>query len=243
MRNKMTKFEKENPETGHLIWDFTTIKEILQNPVYIGAIASQKAVYKFKTGFIKDKKPHEWLIVDSVHQPFVSREDFDMVQEKVKVRQRPDAFGNFSILAGLFKCGQCGSTMNIRRANAKGNERIYTCARYNKYGVKHCSQHRMRYDTIYGIVLEQIRSYAARALEDEVEIIAQLNVQSKGELESERHIIEKVISEDTARLAALEKLIAKLYEDRVAKRISSTYRIRVLLLTLYIQCDMIKIRR
>jgi DNA invertase Pin-like site-specific DNA recombinase len=63
LRNKRTKFEKENPETGHFIWDFTTIKEILENPVYIGAIASQKTIYKFKTGWIKDKKPHEWLIV------------------------------------------------------------------------------------------------------------------------------------------------------------------------------------
>jgi DNA invertase Pin-like site-specific DNA recombinase/uncharacterized membrane-anchored protein YhcB (DUF1043 family) len=221
LRNKMTKFEKENPETGHLIWDFTTIKEILQNPVYIGAIASQKAVYKFKTGHIKDKKPHEWLIVEDMHQPLVSREDFDLVQEKVKTRQRPDAFGNFSIFAGLIKCGQCGSAMNIRRANQKGNEKIYTCARYNKYGVKHCSQHRMKYDTINDIVLEQIRTYAERALENEAEVIEQLNEQSQGELDSERRIIEKVIAEDMARLASLDKLIAKLYEDMVEERISS----------------------
>ena len=221
LRNVLTKFEKENPDTGHLIWDFTTIKEILSNPVYIGAIASQKSVYKFKTGFIKDKKPHEWMIVEDMHPPIVSREVFDIVQEKIKVRQRPDAFGNFSIFAGLLKCGQCGSTMNIRRANAKGNEKIYTCARYNKYGVKHCSQHRMRFDTIYGIVLEQIRSYAVKALSDETEVIAQLALHNQGELESERRIIEKVISEDTARLAALDRLIAKLYEDMIEERIST----------------------
>ena len=221
LRNVLTKFEKENPETGHFIWDFTTIKEILSNPVYIGAIASQKSVYKFKTGWIKGKQPHEWLIVEDMHQPLVSRETFDMVQEKVKIRQRPDAFGNFSIFAGLLKCGQCGSTMNIRRANTTTNERIYTCARYNKYGVKHCSQHRMRYDTIYGIVLEQIRSYAAKALSDEKTVIAQLALHSQGELESERRIVEKVIAEDTARLAALDKLIAKLYEDMIEERIST----------------------
>ena len=221
LRNVLTKFEKENPDTGHFIWDFSTIKEILSNPVYIGAIASQKTVYKFKTGYIKDKKPHEWLIVEDMHEPLVNREVFDLVQEKVKVRQRPDAFGNFSIFAGLFKCGQCGSTMNIRRANTKSNERIYTCARYNKYGVKHCSQHRMKYDTIYNIVLEQIRNYAAKALEDEQEVIAQLSEQSQGELESERRIVEKLITEDTARLAALDKLIAKLYEDMIEERINT----------------------
>ena len=144
LRNKFTKFELADPENGHLVWDFTTIKEILQNPAYIGAIASQKQVYKFKTGWIKDKKPHEWLVVEDIHEPLVSREVFQLVQEKVKSRKRPDAFGNYSVFAGLVKCGQCGSTMNIRRANQKGNDRIYTCSKYNKYGVKHCSQHRIK---------------------------------------------------------------------------------------------------
>lgn len=221
LRNKFTKFERENPETGHLIWDFTTIKEILQNPVYIGAIASQKQVYKFKTGWIKDKHPHEWLIVEDMHEPLISREAFELVQEKVKTRKRPDAFGNYSIFAGLIKCGQCGSTMNIRRANQKGNERIYTCSKYNKYGVKHCSQHRMKYDVLYNIVLEQIRSYAAKALENEAEVVSQLASQSRGDFDSERTLIKKAIAEDTARLASIEKLIVKLYEDMVEERIST----------------------
>jgi hypothetical protein len=79
----------------------------------------------------------------------------------------------------------------------------------------------MKYNTIYNIVLEQIRSYAAKALEDEKEVIAQLAKHSQGEFECERRIIEKVINEDTARLSALDKLIGKLYEDMIAERISA----------------------
>ena len=41
------------------MWDFSVIKELLMNPVYTGAIASQKAHYKFKIGTIGDKKPEE----------------------------------------------------------------------------------------------------------------------------------------------------------------------------------------
>jgi len=111
--------------------------------------------------------------------------------------------------------------MNIRRANQKGNERIYTCSKYNKYGVKHCSQHRMKYDVLYSIVLEQIRSYAAKALENEDEVISQLAIQSRGDYADERALVEKAIADDTARLAAIEKLIAKLYEDMIADRISA----------------------
>lgn len=221
LRNKFTKFERDDPERGHLIWDFTTIKEILQNPVYIGAIASQKQVYKFKAGWIRDKQAHEWLIVENTHEPLVSRETFELVQEKVKHRKRPDAFGNYSIFAGLVKCGQCSSTMNIRRANQKCNDRIYTCSKYNKYGVKHCSQHRIKYDVLYSIVLEQIRSYAAKALENEDDVVRQLESQSQGDYDGERTLIEKAVADDTARLAAIEKLIAKLYEDMIAERISA----------------------
>lgn len=158
---------------------------------------------------------------EDMHEPLVSREVFELVQEKVKNRKRPDAFGNYSIFAGLLKCGQCSSTMNIRRAIQKGNERIYTCAKYNKYGVKHCSQHRIKYDVLYGILLEQIRKYATQALEDEAEVLRQLNSQSQGQLDSERSLVEKSIADDTNRLAIIDKIIAKLYEDMIAERISN----------------------
>ena len=64
-RDYTTKYERENPATGRYIWDFTTIKEILANPVYVGAIASQKAVHKFKAGWIRDKTPDEWTFFDT----------------------------------------------------------------------------------------------------------------------------------------------------------------------------------
>jgi DNA invertase Pin-like site-specific DNA recombinase len=219
-RDYTTKYERENPATGRYIWDFTTIKEILANPVYVGAIASQKAVHKFKAGWIRDKTPDEWIVVEGMHEPLVSRESFDLIQEKVKNRKRPDAFGNFSIFAGLLKCGQCGNSMNIRRANQKGHEMIYTCSRYNKYGVAHCSQHRMKYDTIFGIILEQIQKYARQAFENEDEIAGRLMRESGHDEQGERVLVEKSIAEDTARLAAIEKLIAKLYEDMIADRVS-----------------------
>ena len=73
---------------------------------------------------------------------------YNLVQEKVKMRKRPDAWGNYGIFAGLVKCGECGSTLNQRVANAKAKTRILTCAKYNRYGVAHCSQHRLELDTL-----------------------------------------------------------------------------------------------
>ena len=41
-RNTRTKWEKKDPENGRYMWDFSVIKDLLMNPVYTGAIASQK---------------------------------------------------------------------------------------------------------------------------------------------------------------------------------------------------------
>ncbi|MFI3238924.1 MAG: recombinase family protein [Lachnospiraceae bacterium] len=220
LRNKYTKFEREDPKRGRFIWDFTTIKEILENPVYIGSISSQKSQYKFKTGWLRDKKPEEWIIVEDCHEPIIDKAVFDIVKEKVQHRKRPDAWGNYSIFAGLLKCGQCGKAMNIRKANQKGEVRIYTCSKYNKYGVAHCSQHRMRYETLYNIVLDQIRSYAKQALADEDDVISKLQENCNAEQENERDIIMRSIAEDTERITALERIISRLYEDMVTEKIS-----------------------
>ena len=220
LRDHITKFERENPERGRFVWDFTTIKEILSNPVYIGAIASQKVNYRFKIGWMGDKRREDWIIVEGMHEAIIDRDTYDIVQEKVKSRKRADAWGNFSLFAGLVKCGQCGSTMNIRRANQKGNDRIYTCSRYNKYGKAHCTQHRIKYDTLYGIVLEQIRSCAEKALADEQEAAEQLRENCQADEQAERLLIEQSIAEDSERIDALERIISRVYEDMVAGRIT-----------------------
>lgn len=207
LRNHVSKYEKQDPERGKYIWDFTTIKEILQNPVYVGSIASQKTLYKFKTGWITDKKPDEWIVVEHCHAPIIDKAVFDVVQEKIKARKRPDAWGNFSLFAGILKCGQCGHSLNVRRANTKSSERIYTCSKYNKLGVSHCSQHRLKYDVIYDIVLQQIQSYARKALEDEKAAAETLQESCNKDSESEKDLIMKIIDEDNARAKTLEKII------------------------------------
>lgn len=220
LRNHVTKWEKEYGEKGIYMWDFSTIKQILENPVYIGTIASQKANYRFKVGWLGDKKPEEWIQVENVHEPLVDMDTYNLVQEKVKMRKRPDAWGNYGIFAGLVKCGECGSSMNQRVANSKSKTRILTCAKYNKYGVVHCSQHRLELDTLYQIVLEQIRTCAALALADEAKVMEELRKSCQCDSEEENRRIRVKLSESERRLSELDALVSKLYEDWVAGRIN-----------------------
>ncbi len=181
-------------------------QDILANPVYIGTIASQKSDYKFKVGWLGYKDPEDWIVVENMHEPIVDREVFELVHEKVKSRKRPDAWGNYSIFAGLVKCGQCGSTLNIRRANQKGKDKIYTCSRYIKYGVKHCSQHKIQFDVLYDIVLTQIRRYAQAALSDEESVAEELRMHTETGNQTEWEIVQKSIAADTERIRELDAL-------------------------------------
>ncbi len=73
IRNHFTKWELADPERGRFIWDFSVIKDMLMNPVYMGAIASQKRNYRFKLGTLGEKKPDESLFslpLWSVTMPF-----------------------------------------------------------------------------------------------------------------------------------------------------------------------------
>ena len=63
LRNCVTKWEKKRPEDGRFIWDESTIKEIIESPVYIGHMASHKVKYKFKIGLIGDRPRDEWIVV------------------------------------------------------------------------------------------------------------------------------------------------------------------------------------
>ena len=166
LRNTRTKWEKKDPENGRYMWDFSVIKDLLMNPVYTGAIASQKKDYRFKIGTIGEKKPEDWIVVEGQHEPLIDRMSFDIVQNKLKSRQRPGQTNEISLFAGLLKCGECGKSLTVRYTNAKHPQRIYSCKTYNAFGKNHCTQHRIDYDTLYSHVLRKIRECARAALMD-----------------------------------------------------------------------------
>ena len=87
IRNHYTKWELQDPENGRYVWDETVLTDMLINPVYYGAVASQKKNYKFKVGVINEKKPDEWIIVENMHEPIVNQDSFDIVQNKIESRK------------------------------------------------------------------------------------------------------------------------------------------------------------
>ena len=222
IRNVRTKWEKQDPVNGRYMWDFSVIKDILVNPVYAGAIASQKKDYRFKIGTIGEKKPQDWIVVEQRHEPLIDCKSFAIVQDKLKSRQRPRQNGETSLFAGLIKCGECGKSLTIRTTHAKHPQQIYACKTYGAFGKTHCSQHRVEYDTLYRLVLNKIRECASAALMDGEAIAGKLTNTCEAEQKGQREAWERSLAKDEERIEVLEKMVLRLYEDMMAGRISDT---------------------
>ena len=128
-------------------------------------------------------------MVENQHEALIDRMSFEIVQEKLKSRQRQGQNGEISLFAGLLKCGECGKALTIRATNAKHPQKIYACKTYNAYGKNHCTQHRIEYDTLYQLVLEQIRACAQAALRDEEAVKNKLSNSCKAEQKAPAEVI------------------------------------------------------
>jgi len=70
-----------NNNKNNTLWNGTTIRRILKNEVYIGNTVGHKVKkinYKLKKQILLDKD--EWIKVENTHEPIISKEDFDKVQ-------------------------------------------------------------------------------------------------------------------------------------------------------------------
>ena len=220
-RNHFTKWEIQDPENGKYVWDDSVIGDMLINPVYYGAVASQKKNYKFKVGVINDKKPEEWIVVENTHEPIVDQDSFDIIQQKIESRKCSRGDGSYSLFAGLIKCGECGKALTIRKTNAKCPQDIYACVTYNRHGKNHCTQHRVEFDALYNIVFDEIKSLAKQTVDAE-EVARSLADAYEQEREEQKELLERNIAKAKSRIETLDRMTSKLYEDLLSGKISES---------------------
>lgn len=95
----------------------------------------------------------------------------------------------------------------------------YTCSKYGQVGI-HCSAHYIRYDVLYAYVLSRIQYWAAQAVQDEDALLERLLQTGNAKQNAERKKIADDLKRAEKRQKELDNLFAKLYEDRIAERIT-----------------------
>ncbi len=171
--------------------------------------------------------PENYTIVPNTHEPIVDPEDFEVIQRMITSRRlepRKDRMTN--IFAGLIKCADCGKSMILTRTHrsAKGRELIdlyiYMCNNYRSSGRKECSMHWLEARDLYEAVLADIRKHAKEALRDDKGMMERLINQLETDKKTHDKAVKKELSNKRTRLAEVDRLFAKLYEDMADGRIS-----------------------
>jgi hypothetical protein len=135
--------------------------------------------------------------------------------------KRPRKDGTSSIFTGLMVCADCGMKMRHstqRKTRKNGNlyeHTNFSCATYSKSGHKGCPPHIIAEKTLHELVAEHIRAHAKMVKCNENSIIQNIISMQTSETAASKKSFGTELKSHNKRLAMLEKLIEKLYEDRV----------------------------
>lgn len=127
---------KPNPYISNHLWNAAMVRDILENPIYKGAVVSQKYTtvsYKNHKKYIKDSD--EWIVIEDAFEPIVYKELWDKVQEVNRScsHGKVTKSGIILPLTGLMYCADCGfklknNTTFIHRRNAANTRLSATSA-------------------------------------------------------------------------------------------------------------------
>ena len=202
-------------------WHATSVRAILNNPVYLGKLTFGKT--KTKGFFDKRRVPTEesdWIVVEHTHEPLVSQELWDTVHQMMKARRRENGSGHVQPFAGLVKCAGCGSSLNASYDKKKGKYTGFSCWVYKNYGKQRCTSHAIGWQTLNRLVLEDIRRNAQVAKLAAARYVGVLLRAKLGKEKGETVRAERELKKAEKRIGELDKILAKLYEDQALGKIS-----------------------
>ena len=202
-------------------WCSATVADILSKQEYCGDTINFRSTTKsFKNKKKIDRPPEEWQIFKNTHPAIIDREVFALVQELRKHRRRPTKSGIVSPFSGLLYCADCGEKLYYSLTNNYKREQAYFfCSSYRKNS-EVCSAHYIREKVVEQIVLESMQRILlnVQALEKEF-ARKQMDcyTEDKKKQLAAKH---RELSKAKKRIAEIDALIQKIYEDNASGKLS-----------------------
>ena len=219
-------------------WSATSVTHILSKPEYMGHTVnfrSTKESYKEKR---QTKNPKEdWVIVENTHEPIVDPGTWETAQRCRKVKRRTDTTGEANPLTGILYCADCGNRLfNHRKGptqklnKASGNitnesaRSDYYCPAYSRTksrgGDAECSIHFIGSTTANKLILEAIKRTSRFARSNEADFLKLLREESALKQAESAKSHRRQINKNEKRIAELDTLFRKTYEDFAAGRLN-----------------------
>ena len=203
------------------LWCEVSIRFMLNNIMYIGHLPMlQETTVSYKNHKRQAKDRSDWVITYNNHEPIISQELWDRVQERQKhmAQGRKTKTGFIHPLSGFLVCADCGSKLKMS-GHLNGPKTAYQyhfdCGLHIRYGKTLCFSHFIPAKVLEEIVLNDIRDMAQRIVLDE-KAIREDFIRHNAELaDKEVKSAKKELQAKRKRTEELSRLMQLAYEDRL----------------------------
>lgn len=217
--------DKYTPATASepYTWGGRTVEFILDRPEYMGHTVNfrtYKDSYKEKKAKYRPKE--EWVLFEGTQEAIVDEETWHTAQKCRRVKRRQNSTGEANPLTGLVYCADCGGRMYNHRGmlvDKYDSQDSYCCNQSAKYPRK-CTMHYIKTSVLRELILNAIQSVSGFVKSSEEEFIRL--VRDVSELRREETVKEnrRRLEKSRKRCIELDRLIQKIYEDKVAGSLS-----------------------
>ena len=210
----------------------STVKDILQNPVYIGKIR-----YNVRQDWSKKRRNNinaNPILSDGIHEPIIDIETWNKVQVILKERSKKHnkIYDSEFPLTGILKCPVCGAGMTINRSTSKrkdGTRRIneyYSCGNWKNKGTAVCNSNSIRVELADEYVLNKIMEL----INDESILRKVIDNINKNKSTKLKPILEQLeqINREIEKLTDKKNKNIELFEDRILDKSELSTRVKAI---------------
>lgn len=217
-------FSEEGAARASDVWNYTTVKRILRNRVYLG----HTILGKSRKVSVKSKKkaavPEDgWAVTNDTHPPLVDAALFQRAQENLG-RGTRDYQGQKqarkSIFSGVAVCALCGHALCSCGTVYKGEREKYwylSCTHQRKDIPEPCEGVRIRYADLVELVRQDLNCLLGLSDEAVEDLVQEAARRAGGGENGRSRRLERERAE--ARVAVIDKIITKLYTDNAAGKL------------------------
>ena len=202
-------------------WDSGTVIHILENRQYTGCTVnfiSSSVSYKVHKRIHNPED--EWQIIPNTQEAIIDENTWLRVQELRQSKRRNTKTGRRSLFSGLVYCPDCGSKLHFCASKSlKPNQEFFRCANY-KDGRGSCKIHYIRNVVLEQIVLEAVSSLSDFVRSYESVFFILLAKQNQAAQQKELQATRARLEQSKKRVADIDRVISKLYEDNVIGKLS-----------------------
>lgn len=208
-------------------WNYTTVKRIIKNQVYLG----NTLLGKTRKASIKSRKkisiPQEdWAITSNTHEPLVDQMTFDKAQANLGKGSRDYRQYDHvrkSIFGGIAVCSRCGYSLCSSGTVYKGEREKYwflSCNHKSKRFENSCEGVNIKYADLLEVVRQDLNSLIKLSDKEISKLVNQVLEEINDE--SAKKVREAKIEKARARLNVINRTIGKLYTDNAEGKLADS---------------------